>query len=235
MSFDIEIQAHGVTVGAWRTNAKVVPSQGYGGHPAAARPKSAALTVYEGRQPFALTVPVYLDLGLEADGKRASIEAVRKQLETLSTAQPGSPPPPVRIQSNRGPLPIPPGLEEGLSTGSEWWVEDLVWGEEDLRSDGEPYHVEVVIMLLERVEDQTLGQAGPFVPPTLRTSPAHGYKVKKGDKWHTIAASQLGDASRWREIWELNGKKSDAQLAHMVGQTIRVPANTGSYAQPTSA
>lgn len=47
------------------------------------------------------------------------------------------------------------------------------------------------------------------------------YEVRKGDNPSKIAAEQLGDASRWREILELNGIASARELP--AGRRIRLP------------
>ena len=50
------------------------------------------------------------------------------------------------------------------------------------------------------------------------------YQIKKHDRYVTIARKQLGDGSRWREIYELNkGKFPDPQLIRD-GVRIKLPA-----------
>lgn len=54
-------------------------------------------------------------------------------------------------------------------------------------------------------------------------APTHSYTVKPGDSLSAIAARLLGDASKWREIWNLNSQITDPNVIR-VGQVIKVPA-----------
>jgi hypothetical protein len=202
-------------VGAYFTDAPVVPSLGYGGHPVGARPKKKALTVWEGAQPFQMAIPLLL-----SKGPSGSVENMRERLELMATAPPQTPnlakkPQPftVQIQNRVGKLPLPGSLMEGIGPGSaKWWIEDLVWGAEKRDRHNELYYKEVVVTLLETVVDTILQARG-----------AHPYKIRKGDTWAKIAARELGDQERQFELREMNGNKSDAQLAKMVGKAIRIP------------
>ena len=58
------------------------------------------------------------------------------------------------------------------------------------------------------------------------TSPALGlgYEVQKGDTLSKIAQRVLGDASRWKEIWEINKAQiPNPDLIHP-GQQLTMPA-----------
>lgn len=210
MKFDLELTAHGLSpVTCWRTGA-IVPSLGYGGHPIGARPKKKALTVWEGRQPFQMEVPVILDLGGEL------VEGLRATLDRMAISVNGQQPPPVKIVSNKGRLPIPADISET----ADWWIEDLKWGEELRRaSDGELVRQEVTVTLLERIDDALLRTT----PKTVSTHRSRSYTVKSGDTLHTIAARLFGDASLWRELGQLNHIRSDGQLK--AGMVLHLPAN----------
>ena len=60
---------------------------------------------------------------------------------------------------------------------------------------------------------------------TVGTSPAlgFGYEVQKGDTLSKIAKNVYGDASRWKEIWEMNKAQiPNPDLIHP-GQQLTMP------------
>jgi nucleoid-associated protein YgaU len=75
------------------------------------------------------------------------------------------------------------------------------------------------------------GQRGPVganVPAAQAPAPAAGagqsYKVAKGDNLSKIAKKHLGDADRWREIYEANkGVIGDDPDLIKPGQVLRIP------------
>ncbi len=68
---------------------------------------------------------------------------------------------------------------------------------------------------------------------TTTASAEQRYVVKRGDSLSSIAAQQLGSASRWREIWALNPSiRRPEQLA--VGAALRLP-ESGKTTQTTSS
>jgi hypothetical protein len=138
--------SQGGVVRGLKPDNPAVPSLGYGGHPIGARPKRKALTVYQGRQPFVLEVPMVLW------NKGFSIEADRLALENMATSEAElltQQPPVVQITASYK-LPIPPAL--GTDRTARWWIEDLKWGEEFRHSPddgGELTFKEVTVSLLE--------------------------------------------------------------------------------------
>jgi LysM repeat protein len=236
MSFDIELTApsKNLKVGAWRTSDPIVPSLGYGGHPVGARPKKKALTVWEGRQPFQIEVPLVLYLG-----PTEIVEGLRSTLDAMATSRSqgwiDEQPPAVKIKSNRGRLPLP----ADISDDANWWIEDLKWGEELRRaSDGELVRKQVNVTLLERIDDELFNASSS----TTTTSRGRNYTVKKGDTLHSIAARELGSAKLWWEITQLNeplrsdGHLKPGMVLHLPPKGVQLPIRvTGSTVQPSSA
>jgi hypothetical protein len=206
--YDIVIacKGWGTRVGAYRTDVEINPSLGYGGHPVAARPKKKALTVFEGRQPFQLSVPLLFS-GNNVPRMCLLLDQMASAKPTTNPAQ-NADPYTVTIESTIGSLPLPGGIQDG----DAWWIEDLAWGAEKRNSLNELYFKEVVVTLLETVVDVTLPTKG-----------AHRYAVRHGDTWAKIAARELGDQGRQFELREMNGSKTDAWLHKHPGKTIRVP------------
>jgi hypothetical protein len=212
-TYDIVLKCAGwkTQVGAYFTDKEIEPSLGYGGHPVAVRPKTSALTVWEGRQPFQLTVPLLLSQGAPRD----TVPDLCRRLDQMASAKPptanqANPTDPytVTIHQTVGTLPLPGGIQ----AGDKWWIEDLTWGEGKRDRNNELYYKEVVVVLLETVVDET-----------LKTRGAHPYTIKKGDTWARIAAKELGDQERQYELREMNGNKTDAWLKAHVGKTVRIP------------
>nr|WP_244164652.1 LysM domain-containing protein [Streptomyces silaceus] len=54
-----------------------------------------------------------------------------------------------------------------------------------------------------------------------RLKPSRTYTVRKGDTLSSIAAAQLGDDARWREIARLNGLQDPDAIR--VGQKLKLP------------
>ncbi|MHB8240684.1 MAG: LysM peptidoglycan-binding domain-containing protein [Solirubrobacteraceae bacterium] len=131
-----------------------LPKVGYGGHPVGARPKRKALTVYQGRQPFTLEVPMILwNDGASVEGDRIALDNMATtEAELLTQA-----PPVVQIKASYT-LPIPPAL--GTENTAKWWIEDLAWGEEFRKAPDEGGYLTfkvVTVTLLEWSEDYLLG------------------------------------------------------------------------------
>jgi len=72
-------------------------------------------------------------------------------------------------------------------------------------------------------------KSGEPAPKTKSPAPANDrwYQVKKGDGLQNIAREQLGDASRWREIHELNRATLADPESIREGIKIRLPGATG--------
>ena len=240
--FDLIITNGTFQAGMWRTNDAITPSQGYGGHPVASRPKRRALTVWQGRQPFMLKIPAVLYRGgighsVEVDRTALDEMAITEDLVSIHD-QKG-----VRVETGPGViLPIPHQIE-----GCEWWIEDMTWGEEIREGPEGPYPGHMIrknleVTLLERIDDVTLGEHDAQSSTSTKARPmTNNYTVKKGDTLHSIAKARLGDAKRWKEIVELNKNnptclgghcRSDSSL--IVKKTVlRLPGKGVTYTSTT--
>ncbi len=88
---------------------------------------------------------------------------------------------------------------------------------------------EDIHLTLELVQQKMLktsaGSFGSYSTTGRSTEPSTGgnYTVVKGDNLHKIAKLQLGDSSRWREIYQLNkGQIKDPNLIYP-GQVFVLP------------
>lgn len=69
-----------------------------------------------------------------------------------------------------------------------------------------------------------------LAPPVTQTEPRtaeaagfEAYVVEPGDSLYAIAASQLGDGKRWREVYQANRNRLADPDAVVVGQTLKIP------------
>ena len=188
MTPDYEITSdQGHVVRAYKPTNPALPSLGYGGHPIGARPKRRALTVYQGRQPFTLEVPMIL----WRDG--GSVEVDREALDNMATTEAElltQQPPVVQLEAIY-PLPIPPAL--GTQKTARWWLENLTWGEEFRRPPEDGGYMtwkEVTVTLLE-------WSPNPTIDGGLRIG---SYRVKKPpDTMKSIAAKHNMTVKQFKE------------------------------------
>lgn len=153
--YDYFISGGGHEARGMKPTNPALPKVGYGGHPVGARPKRRSLTVYQGRQPFTLEVPMVLwnDGGSVEEDRIALDNMATTEAELLTQA-----PPVVQIKASYT-LPIPPAL--GTEDTARWWIEDLTWDEEFREPPSEggflTYKV-VTVVLLEWTPDFLLDQ-----------------------------------------------------------------------------
>lgn len=229
MAFDV-LFTNGVdTAQGWLTDDPVTPSQGYGGHPLASRPKRKGLTVWQGRQPFAVDFPVLLFRG----GRGNSVEGDREALERMATIESVT-----DYTNTHGVFVVPrQGLSLPIPTTvvTEWWVEDLTWGEEIRESPEEGGFLTrklVNVKLLEKVSDPLLGE--PQHSAASARQLTFSYTVRTGDTLAKIAAAHRTTVA---EIKKLNPSiRSDGKL--IANKTkLKLPAPlvlVGEKAQPSS-
>jgi nucleoid-associated protein YgaU len=204
---DITITGTGFKVNAFR-NGPLVPSDGYGGHQVTERPKKRGITDWVGRPPFKVTVPILLS------HRGASVENDLRALEGAAIAGDNERPDPVELTGVS--LLLPPG------SGREgWFIDDIDRsGREDRSSAKTLIRKELVLTLLEKVKGDTVKEPALTTKVAGKTVVTH-YTVKHGDTLQSIAARQLGEASRWTDIAVLNGLRSNGQLK--VGMVLKLP------------
>lgn len=170
---------------------------------------------FKGVSPYRLSFGGYFDAwselfpGYWADG--AAVEAAIKRLEVMATPRHGTlkPPPPLTIQS--GPVP---------RRDLEFYIETIEWTESiwdgDLR-----LRQRFTLSLVQRVDVEVLLRKADRTP-TKKTAKYRIEKLPKGINLKELAAIQLGDATRWREIKNAKGK-SFRDYRQKAGTVIKVP------------
>lgn len=183
------------------TAPKVI--DGYGGWTVIARNRNRGLTEWTGNNPLAVEITFLMD---DWSGQK-SVEQDMRDLERMAGLDEGMREPPrVHWDAN--------AMHDNREAGQLLWiVEGLEWDTNMSRnSDGETVRASGTLTVRQYVGDVFI------IAASQKT-----YKVVKGDTLMTIAKKKLGNASRWREIKNLNpGKVRDPK--HLkTGITLKLP------------
>jgi hypothetical protein len=215
-----------ITVRGLRGNTAPVPAAGFGGWQLVARPRRKSLTRWKGIDPFQQQFSIIFD-GVPDN---VSVEPACLALERM--AQPvghRAAPPPVRV------IGVVPHPELAYVIGDGNGGPGLAWGDVIYSPSGFRIRQEVVITLLEHVGDDRVS-AGAAAAQARQTASARSTSaaaagggtsrtgtatVKAGDSLLSIAARDLGSATQWTEIAQLNGLVDPYTLT--VGQKLRMP------------
>lgn len=188
-------------------------SGGYGGWEVVPRPRRLGLTVWRGRNPFGLDIPILFD-DFSGDG---SVEQDISKLERMALPPKAlEEPPVVRI---RGPVP---------RSNLLWVIADITWGASTstVTASGRVRQEATVHLLRYFAEDtvqlQTAAQKSRDAnKPKKKSGGKKMLAVTAGDSLSSIAARELGDASRWGEIADLNGIRDPRSIT--IGTILRMP------------
>lgn len=187
------------------------------------RPRRKSLTEFDGVDPY----QIQLSLMLDGVATSASVEHDCQTLERMWQPAGDRLEPPLVIVVGGVPR---PDLTYVI-TGLEWDTVDVMWSQQLYR-----IRQQVTVTLLEYVADDRLAtssaaararqQAVAAAAAAARASGVggsvvHTYVVRSGDTLTSIAARLLGDASRWKDIADLNDIRDPHQIT--VGETIRIP------------
>ncbi|MGB2987752.1 MAG: LysM peptidoglycan-binding domain-containing protein [Phycisphaerae bacterium] len=111
--------------------------------------------------------------------------------------------------------------------GSAKYTRLLVEGNPDI-ADPDRLPVGTIVRIPPRPKDRTLQPVKPSrvaKAPSGRTAgDGRTYRVKSGDSFYSIARDVLGDASRWKELFELNKALVDGEPTRLqVDQVVVLP------------
>ena len=177
---------------------------GYGQYEIVDRPHRMSLTRWTGRQPFRLVVPILFDGWEDQESQEGDIDKLEQM--ALPTS-PGGEPPVVTINGAVPWKDLP------------WVIETIDWGDAIYarRNPIQRYRQYATITFLRKVkEDVAAAKVFRDKGKGYRT-----YVVKRGDTLRKIAAHQLGDSARWREIARINKIRDPRSIRP--GQRLRIP------------
>lgn len=212
---------------------------GYGGWDEIARPRRSPITTYKGSPGLHLTLPLLLDGW--AQGRSVEREIAVLERMGQRTASDGEPPR-LRVIARGAAIP---------HQERRWVINEIAWGDALMNRDGNRVRQQVTLSLIEYVEDVHLAERsaakrrrakatsakqtrGATKRITVRrsnvvsrvklSSIASGVVAAgfgEGEDLLSIAARELGDASRWVEIAKLNNLRDPRAIAP--GQVLRLP------------
>lgn len=178
-----------------------------------ARPHRKALTRYQGRDPFQMTLPLLLE-GFDGN---VSVEPEIRALEMMALPPTAGSDPPTVTVAGAVPHPELDWVIGGSDPPLEWDASPI-WS-----PNGYRIRQAVTVHLLEHVGDDSNDTAtvSAVGSSAAGTSAAGVYVVNDGDTLQSIAALRLGSASRWHEIADLNDIRDPRRLT--VGQRLLMP------------
>lgn len=203
-------------VTAWLGQDPPTVTGGYGGWDIVARPRRQSLTAWKGHEPYQMDLPILLDGFVTT----SSVEARCTALERMARPpQVLDEPPLVRIAGS-----VP---HSDLS----WVVQRITWGDVIRSEKGQRIRQFAVLSLLryiadDRVQQGTAASRARQNSATAKTGKKSSgiskpHTVKSGETLQSIAAKELGDNNRWREIATLNGIRDPKSIK--VGQKLKMP------------
>jgi hypothetical protein len=213
-------------------------SSGYGGWDEVERPRRKTVITWRGMPARRLQVSILIDNWTVG----TSIERTIRSLEYLALPREGGQPPVVRVDAVGGALPW---------QTRRWVIDAISWGDALMNTYGNRVRQAATITFLEFVSDDLIERVAPSKKRRAKKKRATGAGKKKGAKEKrtatkrgkskkksgtradatattydgedllSLAARELGDARRWREIADLNGIRDPRAIR--VGQVIRLP------------
>lgn len=206
-------------------DASPAPSGGYGGWSPVPRARNRALTEWNGNDPLQIDISVLFDNFAEGE----SIEADIRQLEKMAGLEANLREPPlVRFDSN-GVIPHDAHDDSKL----DWVIVNIDWGDSDRNVEGNRIRAAAVIHVMQYIQDTELRESSSATKRKRQSTSSKKqgakpkgasnktYTVKAGDTLSSIAARQLGSASRWHEIADKNGIRDPKSL--QVGKPLKLP------------
>jgi hypothetical protein len=175
---------------------------GGGGWSIEARPRRVGLTIWKGRDPYTMDVPVLFD-GWMDDNSQENEISVLNQMQMGGDLKE---PPTVTIE---GAVPV---------KGIRWVISGIDWGDQVIYDDNSRYRQDAVVHLTQYNPEDRLKTFGGG---NLQTPRIH--VVRKGETLRSIANQYYKDANKWKIIAAANNIRDPKSIKKMVGKSIRIP------------
>lgn len=202
----------------------ITVASGYGGWNVVNRQRRVGLTVWQGKDPIRMSIPILFDGITEQASQEIPISHLSRMALPPGT---GGEPPSLKIKGPGVPNPGP----------AKWVIENLQWGTNviwDFAQNGVMARLrqDCVVNLLEyRAPDRA--EFAPMLPASKRTLTGKSkagwpktYVIKDNDTLAKIAVHFYKDANKWKQIAQENGIRDPGSVSTKVwqGKTIRIPA-----------
>jgi hypothetical protein len=217
-------------------------SAGYGGWEEVARPRRVGVVTWSGSPVRRLSIGVLFDNFDKGEvyGGGMAVENMIDRLSAMARPRIGGTPPSVTIEAPGGHVPY---------QDVRWVIDGIDWGDALMNSYGNRVRQAAVLSLVELVSDELVDETTPANKRKAKSAHKTGKNRKRsakakrhpakrkssskartrsveavpfeGEDLLSVAARELGDSRRWREIADLNGIR-DPRAVH-VGQVLRLP------------
>lgn len=194
--------SNGLKVSVLRGTDPPKMTGGGGGWSVEDRPRRVGLTVWKGRSPYMMDIPVLFDGW--ADGK--SQENAISILNQMQMGADFREPPTVQVE---GAVPVK----------SATWTMSIDWGDNVIWEDDHRLRQDAVVHLVQynpedRLKVRNKGHLKAVSAP---------YTVKAGDTFKSISQHSYGTPKKWREIMAANNIRDPKKIKDLVGKQIKIP------------
>jgi hypothetical protein len=176
---------------------------GGGGWELVKRPRRVSLTQWQGRDPYAMDVPVMFN----SVGDDGNVETAISTLNQMQVGKDNVPPPTVEIE---GGVPI---------KSAKWVITSIDWGDNviwEATRSGKYVRLrqDAVVHLVQFVQEDRLARPRATAAPRK-----HVYR--KGETLRGIAQKFYKDASKWKVIANANGIRDPSHIKD--GTALKIP------------
>lgn len=194
--------SNGLSVAVLRGDGAPKMVGGGGGWQVEARPKRVGLTIWQGRDPYKMDVPVLFD-GWSEDKSQETAISILNQMQMGSDFQE---PPRVTIV---GAVPVK----------NATWVIDIDWGDQVIYDGGQRYRQDAIVHMTQYTPE---GRLNVKNKGQLKV-PSQPYQVKAGDTFKSISQKRYGTPSKYKLIMAANKIRDPKKIKSLVNKTIRIP------------
>jgi hypothetical protein len=195
--------SNGTSVTMLRGDGAAKMTGGGGGWSVEARPRRVGLTLWQGRDPYRMEVPILFD-GWASGRSQENAISILNQMQMGANFRE---PPTVTID---GVVPV---------KNARWVIDSIEWGDDVIVSDDHRLRQDAIVRMIQYTPVETLSVRNKG---QLRATPKP-YIVKKGDTFKSISKAHYGTPDKWRIIMAANNIRDPQAIKRLIGKAIRIP------------